>query len=502
MDATIQSFCVFVCDFLDILLEHTILYSVESLRERFHTQHTQTQLASSAKRRLRTSLPLIKANVIKVTTHERLRVFYMSDSPFLSVCFCPHTFCTSGILFTFCSKINICKPRNGCSTLTCLTSSHSKPTPVTPHATDARHNTVEAPLPMGYTTQTKKSVAVSTLTMWVVWLALFYLDLFTTEQIDRDILLGQYSAIHLWAFVGTAGVLGFILCLFLCFFELSGLDCYHSWTQCLCSTFFFYINICTITFFPPFSKFRELKLAEDGLIGDRPYSIDCMNSTTPSKLTLPANHSYFTLEDPEWTVDWNSRRTAIREHSLWPRTVAPIVYNGPVVGCQFDPLLWAVCVVQFPSMEACGFNESETGAYTSMRRFHSIHYIDTEEKNELKKVGDADYMVEFNSPTMAEVMGIVSQTKEEKARLWLISLVWFAGSTFLVVICVNCHYAREVRVPKFEVRETKNATCSVPSSEDHEMQVCKQHSLCHLTSPDITTGCRSFVRKLHCATST
>ena len=145
-------------------------------------------------------------------------------------------------------------------------------------------------------------------------------------------------------------------------------------------------------------------------------------------------------------------------------------------------------------MEACGFDESKIGAYTSMRRFHSIHYMDTEEKDQLKKVGDADYMVEFNSPTMAEVMGIVSQTKEEKARMWFISLVSFAGSTFLVVIYANCHYAREVR-------KAKNATCSVPSSEDYEM-VCKQHTLCHLTSPDITTCCRSFVRKLHCATST
>ena len=147
-------------------------------------------------------------------------------------------------------------------------------------------------------------------------------------------------------------------------------------------------------------------------------------------------------------------------------------------------------------MGVCGFDESKIGAYTSMRRFHSIHYMDTEEKDQLKKVGDADYMVEFNSPTMAEVMGIVSQTKEEKARMWFISLVSFAVSTFLVVIYVNWDYARKVR-------ETKNDMDLVEvTEEDYEMQVCKQHTLCHLTSPDITTGCRSFVRKLHCATST
>ena len=346
---------------------------------------------------------------------------------------------------------------------------------------------------MGYTTQTKKSVAVSTLTMWVVWLALFSLDLFTSEHIDRDILLTEAGAIHAWTFMGTIGIFIFLIVPLMYVLELSGLHCDYSWIQYFLYSFFFYVTICTITFFPPFKKFRELKLAEDGLIGDRPYSIGCMRSTTPSKLTLPANHSYFTLEDPEWTVDWNGSKNM--QKWGWSHTVAPIVYNGPVVGCQFDPPLWAVCVVQGSSMEACGFNESKIGEYTSMRRFHSIHYMDTEEKDQLKKVGDADYMVEFNSPTMAEVMGIVSQTKEEKARLWLISLVSFAGSTFLVVIYANCHYSREVR-------ETKTAACSVPSSEDHEMQVCKQHTLCHLTSPDITTGCRSFVRKLHCATST
>ena len=347
---------------------------------------------------------------------------------------------------------------------------------------------------MGYTTQTKKSVAVSTLTVWVVFVAFFYLDLFTTEQIDRDILLTKAGEIHLWTFMGTIGVLIFLILPPLSYFlYTTGLRCPYSGTQQFLYSVFFYITICTITFFPPFSKFRELKLAEDGLIGDRPYSIGCMRSTTPSKLTLPANHSYFTLEDPEWTIDWNRHKN--KNEWGWSHTVAPIVYNGPVVGCQFDPPLWAVCVVKGSSMAACGFDESKIGAYTSMRKFHSIHYMDTEEKDQLKKVGDADYMVEFNSPTMAEVMGIVSQTKEEKARLWFISLVSFAGSTFLVVIYANWDYAREVR-------KAKNATYSVPSSEDHEMQVCKQHTLCHLTSPDITTGCRSFVRKLHCATST
>ena len=329
------------------------------------------------------------------------------------------------------------------------------------------------------TTQTRTRVAVSTLTVWVAFVAFFYLDLFTTEQIDRDIILTDAGAIHAWAFLGTLGVLFLLIVIPLIFFlHLSGLRCAYNGTQHFLYSFFFYVTICTITFFPPFSKFRELKLAEDGLIGDRPYSIGCMRSTTPSNLTLPANHSYFTLEDPEWTIDWN--RSKNHEAWGWSHTVAPIVYNGPVVGCQFDPPLWAVCVVQGSSMAACGFNESKIGEYTSMRRFHSIHYMDTEEKDRLKKVGDADYMVEFNSPTMYDVMGVMSQIKEEKARLWFISLVSFAGSTFLVVIYANCHYAREVR-------KAKTATCSVPSSEDHEMQVCKQHTLCHLTSPHPTS---------------
>ena len=343
------------------------------------------------------------------------------------------------------------------------------------------------------TTQTRTRVAVSTLTVWVVYVAFFYLDLFTSEQIAT---MEKGGIVSMWILYGTFAVLIFLIHTpLILFLYWSGLDCPYNWTQHLIYSFFFYVTLFTISFFSPFTdyKFRELKRAEDGLIGDRPYSISCMNSTTPSKLTLPANHSYFTLEDPEWTVDWSRRKN--HEKKATSYTVAPIVYNGPVVGCQFDPPLWAVCVVQGSSMEACGFNESKIGAHTSMRRFHSIHYMDTEEKDQLKKVGDADYMVEFNSPTMAEVMGIVSQIKEEKARMWLFSLLSFAGSTFLLVIYANCHYAGEVR-------KAKNATCSVPSSEDYEMQVCKQHTLCHLTSPDITTGCRSFVRKLHCATST
>ena len=335
--------------------------------------------------------------------------------------------------------------------------------------------------------QTRTRVALSTLTVWVVYVAFFYLHLFISEHVDRDIILGhETDLLYLWTFLGTLAVLIFITYLIirpLTKFLYSSSDSTIV-PQCFFHSLFFYIIICTITFFPPFKKFRELKLAEDGLIGDRPYSIGCMRSTTPSKLTLPANHSYFTLEDPEWTVDWNRRKN--HEAWGWSHTVAPIVYNGPVVGCQFDPPLWAVCVVQGSSMEACGFDESKIGAYTSMRRFHSIHYMDTEEKDRLKKVGDADYMVEFNSPTMAEVMGIVSQTKEEKARMWFISLVSFAGSTFLVVIYVNYDHARLLeREHAREVLEAKNATYSVPSSEDHEMQVCKQHFVTspHPTSP-------------------
>ena len=322
------------------------------------------------------------------------------------------------------------------------------------------------------TTQTKTRVAVSTLTVWAVYVAFFYLDLVIMENVDRD--MSQVDTLHIWAFgINILILFMFILPLVSCL-HLFGLHCSYNVAQYLVCTLFFYITICTITFFPPFKKVLELRRG-------RPDSISCMRSSTPSNLTLPANHSYFTLEDPEWTVDWN--RSKNHEDSGTSYAVAPIVYNGPVVGCQFDPPLWAVCVVQGSSMEACGFNESEMGEDISIRKFHSIHYMDTEVKDQLVQLSN-------NGRS-----GAMSQIKEEKARMWFISLVSFAGSTFLVVIYANWDYAREVR-------KAKNATYSVPSSEDHEMQVCKQHTLCHLTSPDITTGCRSFVRKLHCATST
>ena len=311
-------------------------------------------------------------------------------------------------------------------------------------------------------------VAVSTLTVWVAYVAFFYLDLFTTEHIDRDVELKDSDHnIHLWTFIGTIGMLMALWIIIDKVLGLVNLDSRYTSLQKSLYSLLFYVAFATMGFYHPFSKFRELKLAEDGLIGDRPYSIGCMRSTTRN-LSLPANESYFTLEDPEWTVDWSRHKN--KNEWGWSHTVAPIVYNGPVVGCQFDPPLWAVCVVKGSSMEACGFDESKIGAYTSMRRFHSIHYMDTEEKQKLQELVSADYMVEFNSPTMYDVLQEMAVIEDEKAKMWFLSLASYGGVTFLVVIVLNVYNS---------LRDATDDENSVSGSEDEEMRqceaVCKQH---------------------------
>ena len=310
-------------------------------------------------------------------------------------------------------------------------------------------------------------VAVSTLTVWVAYVAFFYLDLFTTELIDRNVeLKDSDKSIHYWTFMGTIGML-MAFWMIIDLIGLVDLDSRYTSLQKSLYSLLFYVAFTNMGFYHPFSKFRELQLAEDGLMGVRPYSIGCMRSTTRN-LSLPANESYFTLEDPEWTVDWN--RSKNHDEWGWSHTVAPIVYNGPVVGCQFDPPLWAVCVVKGSSMEACGFNESKIGEYTSMRKFHSIHYMDTEEKQKLQELVSADYLVEFNSPTMYDVLQEMAVIEDEKAKMWFLSLASYGGVTFLVVIVLNIYNS---------LRDATDDENSVSGSEDEEMRqceaVCKQH---------------------------
>ena len=297
--------------------------------------------------------------------------------------------------------------------------------------------------------QTKRRVAASTLAVWVAFVGIFYLHLFITEQVARDILLTNTIWMRIWTvfgIMGTVSVLGGVLLVFIPYY------CELNLLQSMGSAIVLFIMMFIITFFPPFDMgFRGQKLAEDGLIGDYPYPIHCMG---PSKLTLPASHSYFTLEDPEWNLDWSRRK---RTHGRGLQfNVVPIVYNGTGVGCEFDPPLWAVSVSYYVHVRPKIENTS-----IPMRKLHSIHYIDTEWKDRLKELVDADYMVEFNSPTMSDVRDFVEEIKEEKAELYFISVMVFAGVTFLILICSICQsYIAVVCEP----RHTTALTSSYPTT--------------------------------------
>ena len=304
--------------------------------------------------------------------------------------------------------------------------------------------------------------AVATVVVWLLYSGFAAGNLAISEQIEYASSLERMDYdVHVWHFVGA---LAFVVFFTVVVGVVIEAKLQHTQSgsflsaQCIIYAVIFYIMICTVGFFRPFTRYRELKLARDGIIGDRPSSLGCMRSVNASQLSLDAGFSYFTLEDPSWYVD----HTKAKSHTSygWTYSASPIVYGGSVLGCKFDPPLYAVCVAKGPTPTKCWYDRTQFGSYTTLRRLDAVHYYDTEEKQGLEKTKiPKAQMVEFNAPSLEEMKGYVAYREDQKHRMWVGACIAWAVATLFVLGAANFAF-----VPVAEEKQKQCATTE-PTAE-------------------------------------
>eukprot|EP01061_Rhynchopus_euleeides_P018869 TRINITY_DN31105_c0_g1_i2.p1 TRINITY_DN31105_c0_g1~~TRINITY_DN31105_c0_g1_i2.p1 ORF type:complete len:371 (+),score=97.98 TRINITY_DN31105_c0_g1_i2:33-1115(+) len=175
-------------------------------------------------------------------------------------------------------------------------------------------------------------------------------------------------------------------------------------------------------FFPPFGKLRQYVLAKDGLDGT-PLAINCVTAANHTHLMLPETQNYFLLEDPEWGVDWDARKNYSDEY--WSYLIGEIRYTGPVQGCKFVPVLYAVCSVnQKETIDHCR-KEADVKHYpVTMRRLHASDKVD-KAREHFEELAPAATLFEFNTRSYEDTERFVDRTASELRTVWGLSLgIW------------------------------------------------------------------------------
>ena len=230
----------------------------------------------------------------------------------------------------------------------------------------------------------------------------------------------------------------------------------------MCYQILIYVLFCTIGFVAPFTEFREIKLLEDGIANAQApgwASINCTADETPESIDVRTDlYSYFVLADPHWRVaSENYTIVHQREEGLsW--VVAPILYDGPVDGCQTEYPLFAVCIDQVENLSPsqCGWDDERRGALTQIRLM-TASPVDTPDRKEFWEEWVAnpynssekvklhhENLFQFNTPSYDETVAYLEYKRNQYDTLkWTAAAVWFAASApvavlaFLIVVWVH-----------------------------------------------------------------
>ena len=226
-----------------------------------------------------------------------------------------------------------------------------------------------------------------------------------------------------------------------------------------CYKILIYVLFCTIGFVAPFTEFREIKLLEDGIADTQApgwASINCTADETPESIDVRTDlYSYFVLADPHWRV---ASENYTRVECDGDKVVAPIVYDGPVDGCQTKYPLFAVCIDTSENISSqCGWGDEQSGAWTQIRLMTASPDIELDERKEFweewvpnpynssEKVKlHHENLFQFNTPSYDETVAYLEYKRNQYDTLkWKGTIGWFCVSApvallaFLLVVRVH-----------------------------------------------------------------
>ena len=244
-----------------------------------------------------------------------------------------------------------------------------------------------------------------------------------------------------------------------------------------------YVLFCMIGSSAPFTEFRQVELAERGISGTQApgwASINCMTDKNPGSIDVRTDlYSYFVLADPQWSVAYD-KRARVASDEGWSWVVAPILYNGPIEGCQTKYPLFVVCIDKATSRAACWWDNERRGAWTHMRLMTASHEI---EPKEMKKFWDKwvanpynssekvmlhhENLFQFNTPSYDETVAFLEYKRNQHYTLqWKATVGWFAASV-PIALMLFLLYLRRIG----NLRESGSTSCrAVPSTDAAALQ--------------------------------
>ena len=159
--------------------------------------------------------------------------------------------------------------------------------------------------------------------------------------------------------------------------------------------------------------------------------------------------------------------------------MAPILYNGPIEGCQTKYPLFAICIDKATSRAACWWDNERRGAWTHMRLMTASHEI---EPKEMKKFWDKwvanpynssekvmlhhENLFQFNTPSYDETVAFLEYKRNQHYTLqWKATVGWFAASVPIALMLFLLYLRRIGNLPKHSPWTAEPASCQdVPST--------------------------------------
>eukprot|EP00754_Rhynchopus_humris_P014521 Rhum_TRINITY_DN14391_c3_g1::Rhum_TRINITY_DN14391_c3_g1_i2::g.85633::m.85633 len=301
--------------------------------------------------------------------------------------------------------------------------------------------------------------------VWVVCTGFVLLNLFViSEAVDRntDYAMRDY-AIHFWHFIGLP-CFSFVFCGILAGPIILHFQCRLDWSCMRADALYsslkgsfllcqgaIYVLFCTISFFAPFTDFREMELAERGIADTQAPGwapINCMTDKNPGSIDVRTDlYSYFVLADPQWSVAYD-KRTRVASEEGWSWVVAPILYNGPIEGCRTKYPLFVVCIDKSVSPTKCWWDNERRGAWTNIRLLRASHEIGEGERKKFwgKWVANPyggsekvklhhENLFQFNTPSYDETIAFLEYKRNEYYTLkWKATVGWLAASVPIALV--------------------------------------------------------------------
>eukprot|EP01059_Diplonema_ambulator_P011604 TRINITY_DN215_c0_g2_i2.p1 TRINITY_DN215_c0_g2~~TRINITY_DN215_c0_g2_i2.p1 ORF type:complete len:402 (+),score=71.99 TRINITY_DN215_c0_g2_i2:42-1208(+) len=191
-------------------------------------------------------------------------------------------------------------------------------------------------------------------------------------------------------------------------------------------------------------SWRQLELAERSLASGGEMLTSCLTATNPQRMTVEPNITYYTLADKEWHVEWSSRSTFTVNGWTW--LSAPIVYDGPVEGCRFDPPIYAGCITKDVSPEGCGFRA--TGPDITIRKLSQSDKLEAGTRQRIPYDGMVrdEYVMEWGSRTRRDTRDHVDRVQRAADdKMWNISIAWGLVTAVLAVWMIYFESNRDGR---------------------------------------------------------